>query len=98
MIVETVELMLLDAGCASGVIHIVHLPVQCPAPRASISCCLPGVAAAMQACMSPWLMPGGSCISPAELPWPLWSLGDWWLSEPTSSLVVAQPTNAVRAR
>src|SRR5215831_3279077 len=49
----------LTAGSVPGAIHIFTVPFHVPTDLARCSCCLPGVAAAVQAAMSASLIPGG---------------------------------------
>src|SRR5262245_33375637 len=64
----------LVCGSEPGTIHILVLPAQVPARAMRCSCCGPGVAAAMQACMSASLMPGGGAIlSPGLASLPGWA-------------------------
>jgi hypothetical protein len=55
----------LFTGSAPSHIHIVCFPCHVPAPWANCSCFFPGVLAAMHACISSAVHPGGSFISGA---------------------------------
>src|SRR5687768_13181161 len=85
-------------GWAPGYIHKVFFPCHVPTLLARCSCILPSVAAAMHACMSACVHPGGSCISGC---WPAAAAAAAGLASfdgsatATGTTIVATPTATI---
>src|SRR5262245_18399827 len=80
-------------GSTLGPIHIVVLPSHAPAPCRRNSCILPGAPAAMHACMSAAVQPGGSFSSRAA---GLASLGGSAKAIAPATRAIPASDNAVR--